>query len=53
MIQFSKNICEDVYSKGIQRRRLILFEQFPVDDYLLNVQQTFERIDWPVKYIMK
>ena len=53
LYSFSKNICEGVYSKGIQRRRCILFQQFPVDDHLLDVQQTFEMIDWPVKYSMK
>ena len=52
LYSFSKNICERVYSEGIQRR-CILFQQFPVDDHLLDVQQTFETIDWPVKYGMK
>ena len=53
LYSFSKNIFEEVYSKGIQRRKCILLQQFPVDDHLLDVQQTFETIDWPVKYSMK
>ena len=53
LYSFSKNIFEEVYSNGIQRRRCILLQQFPVDDHLLDVQQTFETIDWPVKYSIK
>ena len=53
LYSFSKYIFEEVYSKGIQRRKCILLQQFPVDDHLLDVQQTFETIDWPVKYSMK